>query len=110
MKQSLVRAFSSAVCLIISGICFTALAYGKGADTNDMKTIEGSVWYRERMVLPPNAEIQIFLEDVARMDVPSDVIATTSFAPQGGPALDLCPCIRSPETPRQGPLCAAREN
>jgi len=50
-----------------------------------MNTIEGSVRYRERMALPPNAEIHIFLEDVARMDVPSDVIATTRIVPQGGP-------------------------
>jgi putative lipoprotein len=50
-----------------------------------MKTIEGKVLYRERMALPPNAEIRVSLEDVARMDVPSEVIATTRFVPEGGP-------------------------
>lgn len=50
-----------------------------------MKTIEGSVWYRERVALPPSAKIYVYLEDVARMDVPSDLVATTSVDPRGGP-------------------------
>ena len=50
-----------------------------------MGTIEGSVWYRERMLLPPNAEVYVALEDVARMDTLADVIASTRFTPQGGP-------------------------
>jgi len=58
---------------------------GREPGKSSVARIEGSVWYRERMALPPDAEIHIFLEDVARMDVPSDVIATTSIAPRGGP-------------------------
>ena len=54
-------------------------------DTGDMKTIEGSVFYRERIMLPPNAEITVTLEDVSRMDVAADVIATTTFPAVGGP-------------------------
>jgi putative lipoprotein len=50
-----------------------------------METIEGSIWYRERIALPPNAEIQVSLEDVARMDVPAQVIASTRVEPKGGP-------------------------
>ena len=52
---------------------------------SDRKIIKGSVCYHERMTLPPNAGIHIFLEDVAWMDVSSDVIATTNFTPRGGP-------------------------
>jgi len=84
MRQVFAISFSSTVCLLILG-CLSSLAYGEGAGVSGIKTIEGSVWYRERMALPPNAEVHIILEDVARMDVPSDVIATTSFTPQGGP-------------------------
>lgn len=50
-----------------------------------MKTIKGSVWYRERMMLPPNAEITASLEDVSKMDVAANVIATTTFPAVGGP-------------------------
>ncbi len=59
------------------------------AGTEDMLTITGSVWYRERMMVPPDAEINIYLEDVSRMDVSAKVIATTSFAAQAGPPWDF---------------------
>ena len=89
MRRILARVFSAAFWLFVSGISFTGVTYGEDTDTDGMKTIEGSVWYRERMALPPNAEIHIFLEDVARMDVPSQVIATTSLVPEGGPPWDF---------------------
>jgi putative lipoprotein len=50
-----------------------------------MNKIEGNVWYRERMLLPPDSEVSIILEDVARMDVSAELIAVTRFKPQGGP-------------------------
>ena len=75
MRWVLSRVFSAAFWLFVSGIGYTGVTYGEGANTNGMKTIEGSVWYRERMALPPNAEIRIALENVARMDAPSEVIA-----------------------------------
>ena len=59
------------------------------AGTVDMLTITGSVWYRERMMVPPDAEISVSLEDVSRMDVSAEVIATTGFAAQGGPPWDF---------------------
>jgi putative lipoprotein len=85
MRPILAQVFSSIVWLLAAGMCSTGVAYGKDVSAIGMKTIEGSVWYRERMALPPNAEIHIFLEDIARMDVPSEVIATTRIVPQGGP-------------------------
>ena len=49
------------------------------------KMISGNIWYRERMMPPPNAEIDVILEDVSRMDVAATVIAETDFKPVGGP-------------------------
>lgn len=54
-------------------------------EAETMKTLSGSVFYRERMMLPPDAEIMIVLEDVAKMDVAAEMIAQTRFKPQGGP-------------------------
>jgi len=85
VRQIPARVFIRAVWLLAAGICVTGVTHGEDVNTNDMKTIEGSVIYRERVALPPDAEIHIFLEDVARMDVPSDVIATIRIVPQGGP-------------------------
>jgi len=89
MRRSFARALTSAVWLVVSGACLTALAYGESAGTNEMKTVDGSVWYRERMMLPPNAEITVILEDVSRMDVAADILATTTFSPSGGPPWDF---------------------
>lgn len=59
---------------LIALFVITTIAHVDGA-----KTIEGSVFYRERVMLPPNAEIQITLEDVSKMDVAADVISTIVF-------------------------------
>ena len=37
------------------------------------------------MLLPPEAEVRITLEDVSRMGVKSELIAETRFNPKGGP-------------------------
>ena len=50
-----------------------------------MKSLEGSVWYRERIAPPPDSMVRIILEDVAKMDVKAELIAEAIFAPQGGP-------------------------
>jgi hypothetical protein len=62
----------------------------------DMGTIEGTVWYRERLLLPPGAELSITLEDIARMDVKSELIAETRFIPKGGPPWEFTPQCKAP--------------
>jgi len=54
-----------------------------------MKTIAGSVFYRERMMLPPNAEIKVTLEDMSKMDTAAAIITTTTLSPAGGPPWDF---------------------
>jgi putative lipoprotein len=85
MASSFVRTTSGAAFLFAVALAVAGVARGERQEGTGMKTIEGHVWYRERIALPPNAEILVFLEDVARMDVPSEVIATTRFEPEGGP-------------------------
>ena len=84
-KTALVSSARGAAWSLVSALLLASDACGDAGEANGMKTIEGSIWYRERIALPPNAEILVFLEDVARMDAPSEVIATTRFAPEGGP-------------------------
>lgn len=43
------------------------------------------VFYRERMMLPPTAELTVVLEDGAKMDVAADKIAEASVPVAGGP-------------------------
>ncbi len=45
-------------------------------------TLTGTVSYRERMALPPDAEVEVALVDVSLADAPSVTIAETRFQPQ----------------------------
>jgi len=47
--------------------------------------IEGEVFYRERMMLPPGAEVEVQLQDVSRPDALAAVMETVMFKAEGGP-------------------------
>lgn len=47
------------------------------------RTLHGSILYRERMALPPDARVEVQLLDVSRADAPSRTIAETRFRPRG---------------------------
>lgn len=63
----------------------TVLAGGE----ESMQRIEGTVWYRERMLPPPGSEISVTLADVAKMDVAAEVIASRRFPATGAPPWDF---------------------
>ncbi|WP_332817074.1 YbaY family lipoprotein [Sphingopyxis sp.] len=46
-------------------------------------SVTGNISYRERMALPPTAQIEIQLSDVSLMDAPSRTIAQQSFTADG---------------------------
>ena len=46
-------------------------------------SVTGEITYRERMALPPTAQVQIQLSDVSLMDAPSRTIAEQSFTADG---------------------------
>lgn len=48
-----------------------------------MATLSGTVTYRERMALPINANINVRLLDVSRMDAPARVLAEDNIAAKG---------------------------
>jgi len=50
-----------------------------------MESISGEVWYRERMMLPPGAEITVALQDVSRADAPAVDIGSTRLTAASGP-------------------------
>ena len=50
-----------------------------------MAKIEGTVFYRERIALPPNAVVEIQLEDVSRADAVATVVAALSLSSENGP-------------------------
>ena len=73
-------------------LIFTVFTEGYSAVDNkkeNLRTIKGSVWYRERIMLPSDAVVRVTLEDVSKADVKAEVIATTSFATRGAPPWDF---------------------
>ncbi|HET6523009.1 YbaY family lipoprotein [Sphingopyxis sp.] len=46
-------------------------------------SVTGSITYRERMALPPTAQVEVTLADVSLMDAPSKTIARQSFTADG---------------------------
>jgi putative lipoprotein len=47
------------------------------------ETLSGTVTYRERIALPPDAQITVQLQDVSRADAPAQVLGEAVIAPTG---------------------------
>ncbi|WP_137937437.1 YbaY family lipoprotein [Chitinivorax sp. B] len=70
--------------LALSGVC--SVAQGAEALTKKvgkMMVLKGGVVYRERMALPPNAKVQVRLDDVSLMDVAATTIAQQTIQTKG---------------------------
>jgi putative lipoprotein len=52
-------------------------------DNTLMRTITGTVWYRERRALPPGAEVKVVLENQSRMDAPAEEITNYTHIVDG---------------------------
>ncbi len=49
----------------------------------DMATVNGDVFYVQRIALPPNAKLTVTLADVSLADAPMDVISSQSYMTEG---------------------------
>jgi putative lipoprotein len=57
---------------------------GSGAPAAEPQAVlSGTVTYRERIALPPNARVEVRLEDVSQADAPADEIAAQTIAANG---------------------------
>lgn len=79
---------------------------------NDAKqaAVTGSVAYRERIALPPDAVLEVRLSDVLRQDVAAPVIAETTVVPAGRqvPSRSSCTTIRARSSRIEPMRCAPR--
>ncbi|KFI27053.1 glycoprotein-polysaccharide metabolism protein [Haematobacter missouriensis] len=60
---------------------FAILATAVMAGPLSAETLRGTVTYRERMALPPGAEVEVKLLDVSRADAPATILAETTLRP-----------------------------
>jgi len=80
------------VLVLLTALGLVACGEGPAQMTGDpdgVARIEGSVTYRERMMLPPDVAIEVQLEDISRADAPATVLATVPVVPEGGPPYDF---------------------
>lgn len=66
--------------VVLAAVLSGLIATPAGAAT---RTLHGSIYYRERIALPPDARVDVQLLDVSLADAPSKVIAQTTFRPRG---------------------------
>jgi putative lipoprotein len=76
---------------LLLSLVFAAAMVACGSETGGssagqaMAQIEGTVFYRERIALPPHAVVEIQLEDVSRPDALATVMATVTLNSKSGP-------------------------
>jgi putative lipoprotein len=82
--------------LLFALVGLTACGGGQDSSSDDavpgegvMAFIEGNVFYRERMMLPPGAEVEVQLQDISRADAPATVLASVLLTPDAGPPYDF---------------------
>jgi len=65
--------------------CSDEKAPPAGEAMADMALVEGNVVYRERMMLPPGAEVEVQLQDISRADAMATVLAEVRMTPETAP-------------------------
>jgi len=74
--------FAAAFALGLSTLALSACA-STGEAANQQTTVSGKIAYRERIALPPSAQIEVRLDDVSLADAPARNIARQAFAADG---------------------------
>ena len=74
------------VLAIGAGVAASLLA---GSAMAEIRDLTGTVAYRERVALPPDALVEVTLEDVSRADAASVVLARQTLKPEG-PGRKVC--------------------
>lgn len=71
-------------CCLAAGCLISACSGSKETATTE-RTLEGTVTYRERIMLPEDAQVVVQLVDASIADIVSPVLATDSFAASAPP-------------------------
>lgn len=70
-RTGIVIAFAAIAIAVWSGM--------RAINAEEARTLKGSIAYRERIALPPDAKAEVKLVDVSRADAPSVTIAEQTF-------------------------------
>jgi putative lipoprotein len=100
---------AAAFTLGVSTLALSSCA-ATGEAANQQYTVSGKIAYRERIALPPSAQIEVKLDDVSLADAPSKTIARQAFGADGQqvPIAFLLRFDRSQIGPRHSYAVSAR--
>lgn len=73
------------VCLLLMTLTIIGCKSPSTTDQASLSQLETSVFYRERIKLPPGSTVTVTLEDVSRMDTAATIIAKKTLTPETGP-------------------------
>ncbi len=77
------------VFIIISSLLFIDCQGFKSKEAKSNKSLDISVYYRERKMLPPGSELTVALADVSRMDVVAEEISSLAVSVEGAPPFEI---------------------
>ena len=72
------KLLTAASLLLHLAVCTTASA-------GPTATVRGEATYRERIAVPPGAQLEVVLQDVSRADAPAQVIGSVTLSDIGQP-------------------------
>lgn len=100
---------AAAAALGLSALALSSCA-ATGEAANQWTTVSGKIAYRERIALPPSAQIEVRLDDVSLADAPARNIARQAFGADGQqvPIAFLLRFDRSQIDPRHSYAVSAR--
>ncbi|WP_165495808.1 YbaY family lipoprotein [Marinobacter halodurans] len=75
----------AALALVTAGAMSGCAPMMERFQASKTRQIEGTVTYRERMMLPPDAQVTVALEDVSLADAPAEPVADMQFRAEGAP-------------------------
>jgi uncharacterized lipoprotein YbaY len=67
----------------VTGVEIIVESVGGGAGMKTLSDLNGTVAYRQRIALPPNAIIEVSLQDVSKMDAPAEVLDSVQIPSAG---------------------------
>lgn len=73
------------ISLVILGLIGCSPKETTSANAETPMKITGEAFYRERIAMPPNAQVDILLEDISRADAPATIIGSQTLSNAGQP-------------------------
>jgi putative lipoprotein len=73
----------ASVALLLAGLTSCAGGRNRKPGVSGAATVSGHVTYLQRIALPPDAVLEVSLQDVSQADTPAQVLVTQHIATQG---------------------------